>query len=134
MTLTFYASSIALMAANIEPVEQVAKDVVDFLAKTIDPACVYWVDNFTRRVITVLTNANVDLKKDQEPFLKILEEFLPAYLFACMRDGPEPPGAFDALINKVREITGKGGYNFEELTRMAMGIINPGKDDKDATS
>ena len=122
-----------MAASTIEPVEQVAKEVLNFLAATIDLRCVSWANYFTEHVITALTNANVDLKKDQEPFLEILDAFLPAYLSACMGDGPEPPKAFDAFIDKMREIARKGGLDFDELVREARAQMNAGGDDEGAT-
>ena len=132
--VAYYASTIALTASTIEPVEQVVREVLDFLAATIDQRCVSWTHYFADRVITTLTSANVDLKKDQEPFLEILDAFLPAYLSACMGDGPEPPKAFDAFINKMRDLARKGGLDFDELVREARAQMNAGEDDEGAAS
>ena len=123
-----------MAASTIEPVEQVAKEVLNFLAATIDQRCVSWANYFTEHVITALTSAKVDLEKDQDPFLEILDAFLPAYLSACMGDGPEPPGAFDAFIDKVRDLARKAGYDFDELVREARAQMNAGGGDNEGAT
>ena len=133
--IAYYASTIALAASTIEPARQVLREVLDFIKTTTDERCAHWMYYFADRAINALTNdAKVDLEKDQYPFLLILDAFLPAYLSACMGDGPEPPGAFDAFIDKVRDLARKAGYDFDELVREARAQMNAGGEDDEGAS